>query len=176
MISFIIQYLVKITNLEKSIVEYSLTAIVSSLLCISLAIVLCSLFNGTMFSVLFILIFTPLKMQFKSFHCKSLLSCITTYSICILLNYFLYQHLLKTSFISFPLTSFSVVLFLLFTIKDIKQKQQTFWISLVYILLFMLSAFFSVKLHLIFFLSFIFESLLICVYKLIVCSNSTRIS
>lgn len=78
----IANYIVKGTDLDYEVIKYGIDAILSTILCFTSALIVCMLLGNIVFGILFIVFLTPIKMQFIGYHCKTMLQCIMTYSIC----------------------------------------------------------------------------------------------
>ncbi len=76
----ITDYIVKDTDLDQEVISYGVSAIVSTVLCYSMALFVTSILGNWLFGILFICFLTPIKMQFLGYHCKTMGQCILTYS------------------------------------------------------------------------------------------------
>lgn len=104
----IAEYIVRGTEHEYEVIKYGVDAILSTGLCFSIALIVCALLGDFYFGILFIIFLTPIKMQFTSYHCKTMAQCIFTYSMCAGTLLLIYKFLV-TSIIDitiFPLFAF----------------------------------------------------------------------
>lgn len=117
------EYITEGTNLDYEIVKYGVDAILSTFLCFSVALITCTLLNNILFGILFILILTPIKMQFLGFHCKTMHRCIMTYSCCIAASLLFYNFLSNSNFhVSFLIYFILLSSFCVIVHKEINKK------------------------------------------------------
>ncbi len=74
---------------EIEVFKYGLEAIISSIMGLSLALFLCFIVNEAKLGAMFILILTPIKLVFTSYHCNHRYTCFMTYSAVVLANVYL---------------------------------------------------------------------------------------
>ena len=78
---------------EIEVFKYGLEAIISSISGLGLALFLCALIKEATIGALFMLILTPIKLMFSSYHCNHRSTCLITYSSVVLVNVYLYYHI-----------------------------------------------------------------------------------
>lgn len=157
------KYISEKTQLEISIVQYSFSAIFSTIFCFSSAILICSLFNGTYFAILFIALFSPLKIQFTSYHCKTLFTCTLSYSFLLLFNLFAFRFLITQPTFAFYISFFAPFLFLLAIFKQFHEARKI--VIFAYFIIFYTSVFINCSLTIILTLILLSESFLILLFK-----------
>lgn len=157
------EYISKKTQLEISIVQYSFSAIFSTIFCFSSAILICSLFNGAYFAILFIALFSPLKMQFTSYHCKTIFTCALSYSFLLLFNLLAFRFLTMQPTFAFYISFFAPFLFLLTIFKQFHEARKK--VIIAYFIVFYTSVFINCSLTIILTLILLSESFLILLYR-----------
>ncbi len=78
---------------EIEVFKYGLEAIISSIGGLGLALFLCWQVNEMKLGVMFILLLTPIKLMFTSYHCNHRYTCFMTYSSVVLINIYMYYTL-----------------------------------------------------------------------------------
>lgn len=154
------KYITQDTNLDYEIVKYGTDAIFSTILCFSIALLTCFLFNNLLFGVTYIILLTPLKMQFLGFHCKTMHRCIFTYSLLAVLSLHTYNFIAMNN----PLIHFSSYLILMIILCFIVRKEinaKTIKIMIIYFLLNILFYLIAYKLFVISILTIIVEIILV---------------
>lgn len=133
-INRITNYIVKDTDLDYEVINYGVSAIVSTVLCYSMALLATGILGNLWFGLLFICFLTPIKMQFLGYHCKTMGQCICTYSICVGFCLIIYN-LLPFSLGSLYLILFclTMILIVILVKKEINHKNRM--ILLIYFLL-----------------------------------------
>lgn len=153
-------YIVKDTDLDYEVVKYGVDAILSTALCFSVALLVCTLLGNFIFGILFILFLTPIKMQFDGYHCKTMLQCITTYSLCAGTISLIYHYFI-TNMIIVPVSIFLIVMCLFtYIVRKELQKKQSIYICF-YTLLGCAFFIWNSHIYSIFILSIVFELILV---------------
>lgn len=78
---------------EIEVFKYGLEAIISSIMGLGLALFLCFIIKEATLGAMFILILTPIKLIFTSYHCNHRYTCFMTYSAVVLTNVYLYYYI-----------------------------------------------------------------------------------
>lgn len=125
------EYLNVNNNYDVDVLEYGITATLSSLLCLFVSLIVSIITRSMMFVLIYLLILTPLKTSMKSFHCKSLVSCCFLFNMIVLSNIILYSTLQYADTYVFCIVS--IFLLLLVLIKY-ARKRPSKKISILYIL------------------------------------------
>lgn len=115
---------------EIEIFQYGLEAILSSIYCLGLSLLLCSILGNFYFGFLFILLLTVIKLYFTGYHATSRRNCCFSYASCVLLNLFLYTQV-TFSLLFIP---YVVMAGMLYLRKD-EIKERTWYIVIAYALL-----------------------------------------
>lgn len=101
---------------EIEVFKYGLEAIISSIIGLGLSLFLCFIIKEAKLGAMFILILTPIKLIFTSYHCNHRYTCFMTYSAVVLTNIYLYYYI-----------DFNMLLTVgtLFVICILRQKEMT---------------------------------------------------
>lgn len=78
---------------EIEVFKYGLEAIISSVMGIGIAILVCSIVKEGRLGTMFILLLTPIKLVFTSYHCNHRYTCFMTYATVVLTNVYLYYYM-----------------------------------------------------------------------------------
>lgn len=110
-------------SIEKDIIEYSFCAMLSSVFCFVNTIIICGLLGDYKYGITFIMLLTPIKMQFVSFHCKTMRSCILSYGVSIGATLLIYNQMIILNHVSFivPIILFTL---LIISVKDDFESKQ----------------------------------------------------
>ena len=111
----ITDYIVKDTDLDQEVISYGVSAIVSTVLCYSMALFVTSILGNWLFGILFICFLTPIKMQFLGYHCKTMGQCILTYSFSVGLCLIAYNTMIA---------NISILYLILLVRKEINHKNR----------------------------------------------------
>lgn len=114
----ITQYVMSDRDLDYEVIRYGVDAILSTILCFSIALITCAILKDFLFGVLFILFLTPIKMQFISYHCKTMTKCIITYSTCTGICLLIQHTLLNLNSNHLIILLVLSILFLISMVKD----------------------------------------------------------
>lgn len=149
--------------LDKEIIEYSLTAILSTLLCFIGAILACLLLGDMYYALFFILFLTPLKMQFDSIHCPTMEMCILSYTLSVAFSLLIYKTIIYYNYIPPLFIAFILYLFLLNNIKNdfIKNKKKKYIYIIIYISLILYSYYFYYSIYIVLLLVVAYESIIV---------------
>lgn len=149
--------------LDKEIIEYSLTAILSSLLCFIGAIIACLLLGNVYYALVFILLLTPLKMQFESIHCSTMERCILTYTLSVAFSLLIYKTIIYYNYTPSLFIAFILYLFLLINIRNdfnINKNKKYIYI-IIYFSLILYCYFFYYSIYIILLLVIVYESVIV---------------
>lgn len=156
----ITHYLTVGTDLEVEVVRYGVDALLSTVLCFSVALAVCALLGNLIFGCLFILFLTPVKMQFLGYHCKTMIRCITTYSICVGSSLLIYNYCLQF-LTKLNLLVYFLILGILVKLVFTELTYHKSFILLLYVLVGVIFYFISPEYYLILTLVLLFEVFLI---------------
>lgn len=158
-------YIVKDTELEYEVIKYGVDAILSTGLCFSIALIVCTICGNFMFGILFICFLTPIKMQFTSYHCKTMTQCIFTYSICVGVILLIYEFLSKYDVHVNLLYLIVVVLFIAFCVRS-ELNKKTFLYLVYYFIVGIIMYFNVYSVYLVLILSLFFELFLVLINRI----------
>lgn len=161
------EYIVNGTELDYEVIKYGIDAILSTGLCFSIALLVCTLLDNLYFGIIFICFLTPIKMQFTSYHCKTMTQCIITYTSCVGTLLLIYNRLLKNEIVInlffFVITIFVIVYFV--QVQHEINNKTTLYLCL-YLIMGAILYFNDYKIYLILLLSLIFELILILLKRI----------
>ena len=142
---------------EIEVFKYGLEAIISSIIGLGLALFLCFIIKEAKLGAMFILILTPIKLVFTSYHCNHRYTCFMTYSAVVLANVYLYYYI-----------DFNMLLTIgaLLAICILRQKEMTPKVCLIVIIYLICIFLFNEEWKLILSLAIYTELLLIIMYEI----------
>lgn len=157
---FFANYIIKDSDLDYEVVKYGVDAILSTALCFSVALFCCFLLNHIIFGIFFILLLTPIKMQFLSYHCTAMHRCIMTYSLCTVSSLTIYNFIIVSNLHTPLFIYYLFMAILCFSVRDELNKHNIRFI-LFYLLISTLFYFLMYRLFLISTLTLLIEIILV---------------
>lgn len=151
----------KRTDLEREVIRYGIDALLSTILCLSCAILISSLLNGFIFGISFIITLTPIKMSFSGYHCRTMGQCICTYGFCVGIFTIIYQLITY----QIPLIVYLLILMMILFLVKAEVNSKTALLLLIYSVCGVLLFKFMYDAYVILLLACLFEMLLLILHR-----------
>lgn len=156
----IANYIIKDSELDYEVVKYGVDAILSTTLCFSIALLACFFLGNIEFGIFYIVLLTPIKMQFLSYHCKTMHQCIMTYSFFIVLGLGIYNYLTHYNF-HIPLIAYYFTMLILCLMVKQELNKDNLIIIAIYLIINTAIFFLTYRVFLISIISLLVEIVLV---------------
>lgn len=123
----------KSSNYEIEVLEYGLKVIFFNIISILTILLLSYFADNFLFGVTFLLSFCTIRIKIGGFHCKTIISCLISFSTLYIFNFFLSFNTFYQQFLYFIFLP-CIILLIYFLKKECPNNRVKYWLPSIYIL------------------------------------------